>query len=184
MDPFENSTIGCRGAVYSVQGLIGAGRFSRVYQATAAGTGKRVAVKALNNGSTKEAEELAVLNALRGSPVRVRYVHVMDAVRLATGTVCLIMERLGITLHAVLHKIGPLPMSMCRPVVRQIAQGKGSPVSPDNGACRCAGDRTTMSKTLGGGLGPRFCGAPGAHRGRFYCSSRGGGKPFFMAGQI
>lgn len=133
MDPFENNTIRCRDAVYSVQGLIGAGRFSRVYQATASGTGKRVAVKALNNdGSsrpTKEAKELAVLNALRSSPVRARYVRVVDAIRLPTGTVCFVMERLGTTLQAVLHNIGPLPMSMCRPVVRQIAQGKGWPVT-------------------------------------------------------
>lgn len=128
MDVLRNGTIRCRDAVYSVQGLIGSGRFSRVYHATDTVADVGVAIKALISDGRSDyrkpfLKELGTLNALKDSPLRARYVDVMNAVRLKSGAVCFVMERLGTTLHAVLHNIGPLPMSMCRPIVRQIAQG-------------------------------------------------------------
>lgn len=127
MDPLQNGTIRCRDAVYSVQSVIGAGRFSRVYQATDTATNVRVAIKVLAGESCGDRDqslkELDTLNALKESPVRARFVDVVNAVWLESGEVCLVMERLGTTLQSVLHNVGPLPMSMCRPIVRQIMQG-------------------------------------------------------------
>lgn len=117
--------------VYSVKNVIGKGRFSRVYQATDTTTEDTVVIKKLNKKIINEnhldwylyLKELTLLTKLKSSPLRARYVDLRDAMRLDTGTICFVMERLGTTLHAVLFNIGALPMSMCRMIVRQIAQG-------------------------------------------------------------
>lgn len=111
-------------ATYTVQDLIGSGRFSHVYKASVSGTGQQVVIKALNHScSSMGRKELNLLNRLKSSDFRARYVRLVDAVQLGSGPVCFVMEKLGITLQAMLHNVGPLPMSACRSIVRQIAQG-------------------------------------------------------------
>lgn len=117
-------------ATYAVHKIIGTGRFSRVYNASEVGTGNSVVIKALNDeGSSTRLDrklylkELDFLNKLKSSQLRSRYVQLRDTIPLKSGMICFVMERLSTTLQAVLHNIGPLPMCMCRPIVRQIAQG-------------------------------------------------------------
>ncbi|XP_003246296.1 homeodomain-interacting protein kinase 2 [Acyrthosiphon pisum] len=126
----ENTTIRSLDATYAVHKIIGTGRFSCVYNATEVGTGNAVVIKALNDSDSSRRldrklylKELDFLNRLKSSQLRARYVQLRDTVLLKSGMICFVMERLSATLQAVLHNIGPLPMYMCRPIVRQIAQG-------------------------------------------------------------
>lgn len=130
-DILEHNTIRSQDTLYVIQHLIGMGRFSRVYQAIDWTTKDMVVIKALNGKNINEhfdrylyLKELGLLTKLKTSSLRARYVDLKDAIRLETGRICFVMEKLGTTLHAVLHNIGGLPMSMCRPIVRQIAQGR------------------------------------------------------------
>lgn len=124
-------TIRSRHTVYTVKNVIGKGRFSCVYQATDMTTDDTVVIKKLHKKYVSDDDfewylylkELTVLTKLKSSPVRARYVNLREAMRLETGAVCFVMEKLGTTLHSVLFNIGVLPMSMCRMIVRQIAQG-------------------------------------------------------------
>ncbi|XP_027846194.1 homeodomain-interacting protein kinase 3-like [Aphis gossypii] len=130
-DVLQENTIVCsRSSKYTVHNIIGTGNFSRVYSATMLGTGNEVVIKVLNDTCSSKRfdrklyfKELDLLNRLKTSRLRARYVQVRDAFLLKSGKLCFVMERLGSTLHSVLHNIGPLPMAMCRPIVRQIAQG-------------------------------------------------------------
>lgn len=127
----QNTIVCSRSSKYMVHNIIGTGNFSRVYNASVVGTGNEVVIKVLNDHrcSSKRFDrklyfkELDLLNRLKTSRLRARYVQVRDAFLLKSGKLCFVMERLGSTLHSVLHNIGPLPMAMCRPIVRQIAQG-------------------------------------------------------------
>ncbi|XP_025208057.1 homeodomain-interacting protein kinase 3-like [Melanaphis sacchari] len=126
----QNTIIRSQYTTYTVHKMIGTGRFSRVYNASVVGTGTEVVIKALNNSCSSKKfnrklylKELDLLNRLKFSRTRARYVQVTDAVQLQSGKICFVMERLSTTLQAVLHNIGPLPISICRPIVRQIAQG-------------------------------------------------------------
>lgn len=126
----QNTIIRSRSTTYTVHNMIGTGRFSRVYNASVMGTGNAVVIKALNNSCSSKRfdrklyiKELDLLNRLKFSRLRARFVQLRDAVLLKSGKICFVMERLGTTLQAVLHNIGPLPISVCRPIVRQIAQG-------------------------------------------------------------
>jgi len=125
----QNTIIRSPNATYMVHDIIGTGRFSCVYNASEVVSGNAVVIKALNNFgfSTSASElyfkELDFLNRLKFSTLHSRYVQLMDTVRPKTEMICFVMERLSTTLQAVLHNIGPLPMSICRPIVRQIAQG-------------------------------------------------------------
>lgn len=129
-DTLRDKTIRSKSTEYSVHNLIGAGRFSRVYRATDIATTNPVVVKVLNNMNMAEhfhcnmyMQELSLLNRVKSSPVRERYVDLRDVVQLDTGAICFVMEMLGATLHAVMCNVGTLPLSMCRLIVRQIAQG-------------------------------------------------------------
>jgi serine/threonine protein kinase len=129
-DALRDKTIRSKSAEYSVHNLIGAGRFSRVYRATDTATGNAVVIKVLNSVNMEEhlrcslyMQELSLLNRLKSSPVRERYVDLRDVIQLNTGVICFVMEMLGATLHAVMCNVGTLPLSVCRLIVRQIAQG-------------------------------------------------------------
>lgn len=125
----QNTIIRSANASYMVHKIIGTGRFSCVYNASEVVSGNAVVIKALNNFgfSTSASElyfkELDFLNRLKFSRLQSRYVQLMDTLRPKSGMICFVMERLSTTLQAVLHNIGPLPMCICRPIVRQIAQG-------------------------------------------------------------
>lgn len=127
----ENTIICSKSSRYTVHNIIGTGNFSRVYNASVVGKGNEVVIKVLNDHTCSSKrfdrklyfKELDLLNRLKTSRLRARYVQVKDAFLLKSGKLCFVMERLGSTLHFVLHNIGPLPMAMCRPIVRQIAQG-------------------------------------------------------------
>lgn len=117
-------------SAYTVHDLIGTGRFSNVYRATNKCNNEKVVIKVLSNKETERKfdrylylKELNILKTLRTSPLRDRYVGLKDTVRLNTGLDCFVMEKLGVTLHALLHNFGKLSMTMCRSIVRQIAQG-------------------------------------------------------------
>lgn len=127
----QAKTIRSLHTAYSVKNIIGKGRFSCVYKATDMSTDDTVVIKKLHKKTANSDDfdwylylkELTLLTELKSSPVRARYVSLRDAMRLETGAICFVMEKLGTTLHSVLFNIGVLPMSMCRMIVRQIAQG-------------------------------------------------------------
>lgn len=125
-----NTVVRSRSNVYCVQELIGKGRFSRVYRAKNIATNDSVVIKALiNNNLNRQpnrflyVKELSLLNKLKKSPLRARYVNLKDTIVLDSGEICFVMEKLGTTLQALLHNVGSLSMAMCRPIIRQIAQG-------------------------------------------------------------
>lgn len=130
-DVLQENTIVCsRSSKYTVHNIIGTGNFSHVYNASVLGTGNKVVIKVLKDTCSSKRfdrklyfKELDLLNRLKTSRLRARYVQVRDAFLLKPGKLCFVMERLGSTLHSMLHNIGPLSMAMCRPIVRQIAQG-------------------------------------------------------------
>lgn len=129
-DNLQHKKIQSYSTMYLVQHVIGTGCFSRVYQATDSVTAETVVIKVLNNTNTNSKveryfylKELNLLNSLKSSPIRARYVDLKDAFRLNTGEICFVMEKLGVTLHSALHNIGKLPTSICRLITRQIVQG-------------------------------------------------------------
>lgn len=135
----ENMTIRSLNFTYAVHKIIGTGRFSCVYNATEVGTGNEVVIKAPNDSDFSRRfdrklylKELDFLNRLKSSKLRARYVQSRDTVLLKSGMICFVMERLSTTLQAVLHNTGPLPMCVCRPIVRQIAQGTCTPIMTGN----------------------------------------------------
>lgn len=129
-DNLQHKKIEYNSTVYSVHNVIGTGCFSRVYKATDTVTDETVVIKVLNSTNTNSRverylylNELSLLNNLKSSPIRARYVDLKNTFPLDTGGVCFVMEKLGVTLHTVLHNMGKLPMSSCRSIARQIAQG-------------------------------------------------------------
>lgn len=127
----KNYEIRSSTTLYSIHKLIGKGRFSRVYQATDTFTNNTVVIKKLINLNIKRKsdrflylKELDLLKKLKVSPFRSRYVELRDLIVLSSGGICFVMERLGTTLQAVIHNKGRLPLSMCRLIIRQLAQGK------------------------------------------------------------
>jgi len=130
-DVLQQNTIVCSPtSKYTVHNIIGTGNFSRVYSALVVGTDNEVVIKVLNETCSSKRfdrklyfKELGLLNQLKTSRLRARYVQVIDAFLLKSGKLCFVMERLGSTLHSVLRNIGPLPIAICRSIVRQIAQG-------------------------------------------------------------
>lgn len=129
-DNLQHKKILYNSTVYSVHNVIGTGCFSRVYKATDTVTDETVVIKVLNstntNGHVKRylyLNELSLLNDLKSSLTRDRYVKLKNAFLLDTGGVCFVMEKLRVTLHAVLQNMGKLPISTCRLIARQIAQG-------------------------------------------------------------
>lgn len=127
-DVFLYSSIQSGNTEYAVQDLVGEGTFSRVYQAMNVNTREPVVIKALTSDGENDLakqcmEEMSIMETLKKSPMRDRYVGLIEAFQVQTGTYCLVMERLGTTLCTIMHNVGPLPMSMCRPIIKQIAQG-------------------------------------------------------------
>ncbi|XP_050432348.1 homeodomain-interacting protein kinase 2-like [Adelges cooleyi] len=127
---FQSNEVCTAKTVYNVQHLVGSGRFSRVFHAIDSTTGQAVVIKALVLKEQNSAldhyqflKEVEIMKRLNRCSLRSRYARLIDTVQLQTGVNCLIIERLGTTLQAVLHNVGALPMSVCRTVVRQIAQG-------------------------------------------------------------
>lgn len=127
----SDTVVSSKNHVYYIRQLIGKGRFSRVYYAKDLTTVDTVVIKALINQNLNSPfnhylyiKELRLLNNLKRSPLRDRYVNLKDTFQLDTGEICFVMEKLGTTLKALLYNVGRLSITMCRPIVRQIAQGR------------------------------------------------------------